>query len=75
MLLWIDNEIAPPDNKWIWARSIDEAYSTIRNNKREIKLVHINLNLKNKNKFIEWIKQEWNIKYCSLCARIEKEGE
>ena len=46
MLLWIDNEIAPPNNNWIWVGSIDEAYSVVKDSKRELKLVHINLGLK-----------------------------
>ena len=53
MLLWIDNEIAPPDNEWIWVRSIDEAYSVVKDSKCELELVHINLGLKNKNEFIK----------------------
>ena len=54
MLLWIDNEIAPPDSEWIWVRSIDEAYSVVKDSKCELKSVHINLGLKNKNEFIKW---------------------
>lgn len=54
MLLWIDNEIAPPNNNWIWVGSIDEAYSVVKDSKRELKLVHINLGLKNKTEFIKW---------------------
>lgn len=74
MLLWIDNEIAPPNNNWIWVRSINEAYLVVKDYKCELKLIHINLGLKNKDKFIEWVKQEWNVKYCCLCAQIDEKG-
>lgn len=46
MLLWIDNEIAPPNNNWIWVRSINEAYLIVKDYKCELKLIHINLGLK-----------------------------